>query len=394
MGDIEPVSVRVLSGLDDVAAAEWDACACPGGRDGTSTVAYNPFVSHAFLKTLEDADCLGAEAGWLPRHLVAGDGAGGIAAVAPCYLKSHSQGEYVFDHGWADAYERAGGRYYPKLQISVPFSPVPGRRLMVRPDLDETRLRAVLAEAAAQIVRRNGLSSAHVTFLSEAEWELLGAAGWLRRTDRQFHWLNDGYTGFDGFLASLNARRRKQVRRERRDARAGGIEIEWITGTDIDEAHWDVFFEFYLDTSSRKWGQPYLNRTFFSLLGERMADDILLVMARRDGRPIAGALNMIGSDTLFGRYWGTVDEQPFLHFEVCYYQAIEYAISHGLQRVEAGAQGAHKLARGYIPTTTHSAHWIGHPGLRRAIEDYLERERRQVELEGEALLRHAPFRKA
>lgn len=393
MGDIEAVTVRLLSGMAEAEAAQWDACACPAGRAGTSGNPYNPFVSHTFLKTLEDAGCVGAGVGWLPRHLVAEDGAGLLAAVAPCYVKSHSQGEYVFDHGWADAYERAGGRYYPKLQLAVPFSPVPGRRLMVRPGLDETRLRTALAGAAAQLVRRHGLSSAHATFLSEAEWTLLGDLGWLRRTDRQFHWTNAGYADFDAFLSGLNARRRKQIRRERRAALDGGIAIEWLTGADIRPAHWDAFFAFYTDTGGRKWGRPYLNRTFFALLGERMADDILLVMARRGARLVAGALNMIGSDTLYGRYWGAIEDRPFLHFEVCYYQAIEFAIAHRLTRVEAGAQGPHKLARGYLPQTTYSAHYIADPALRAAVARHLDEERKHVAFEDRLMEEHAPFRK-
>ncbi|HSM19192.1 MAG TPA: GNAT family N-acetyltransferase [Hyphomicrobiales bacterium] len=393
MGDAEPVKVNMVGEIGAVAAADWDACAGPRHSQGARALPYNPFISHTFLSILEESGSVSRETGWMPHHLVAEDGAGGVAACMPCYLKSHSHGEYVFDWGWADAFERAGGRYYPKLQASVPFTPVPGRRLLVRPDLDARHFGAVLAEAAEELARRYGVSSVHVTFLNKPEWELLGSRGFLQRTGQQFHWTNAGYGDFDDFLAALSARKRKQIRRERRDARAGGISIEWLTGGDITEAHWDAFFAFYMDTGSRKWGRPYLNRRFFSLLGETMADDVLLVFANRAGRPIAGALNMIGSDALYGRYWGALEDQPFLHFEVCYYQAIEFAIARGLERVEAGAQGPHKLARGYLPQTVYSAHWIADPGLRRAVARFLEEERAHVDFEQRLLTEHAPFRK-
>ncbi len=329
----------------------------------------------------------------MPQHLVLEDGAGTPLAACPCYVKSHSQGEYVFDYGWADAFERAGGRYYPKLQVSVPFTPATGRRLLVGPDLDIETGRAVLAAGLHELCSQLGTSSAHITFLTEEEARFLERGNFLLRTDRQFHWTNRGYGCFDDFLSSLSSRKRKVVKRERREAlQDGKIAIEWLTGDAITEDHWDAFYAFYMDTGSRKWGRPYLNRTFFSLLGERLGERVLLVMAKREGRHIAGALNMIGSDTLYGRYWGCTEDHPFLHFEVCYHQAIDYAIRHGLSRVEAGAQGAHKLARGYLPHTTWSAHWIAHAGLRHAVEDFLEDERQAVAEEQELLNEHAPYR--
>jgi predicted N-acyltransferase len=302
-------------------------------------------------------------------------------------------GEYVFDHGWADAFERAGGRYYPKVQVAVPFTPVTGRRLLVRPGADAERQRRLLAHGVIALTERHGASSAHLTFLPESEWRLLGEERFLLRTDQQYHFVNEGYRDFEDFLEALASRKRKAIRRERRDALAGGIEVVHLTGSDLTEAAWDAFYEFYMDTGSRKWGRPYLNRRFFSLVSERMADRILLMLARRGGRYIAGALNFIGSDALYGRYWGAIEEQPFLHFELCYYRAVDWGIAHKLARVEAGAQGDHKLARGYRPALTHSAHWIADPRFRRAVADYLGRERRQVEHDVEALDEMSPFRK-
>ena len=380
--------VRVAPSIAEIPAADWDACTTP------DPATLNPFVSHAFLKALEDAKCVGGRSGWSPRHLVLEDGAGGVAGVAPAYAKTHSQGEYIFDYGWADAYERAGGSYYPKLQCAVPFTPVPGRRLLVPPGPEAESREKLLLAAAVELTSHVGASSLHVTFLSEGEWQRAGSAGLLQRTDQQFHWHNAGYATFDDFLATLASRKRKAIRKERAQALAGGLTVERVTGRDLTEAHWDAFFQFYMDTGSRKWGRPYLNRKFFSLLGQSMADRCLLVLAKRDGRYIAGALNLIGGDCLYGRYWGTVDPQPCLHFEICYYQAIEWAIEHKLPRVEAGAQGEHKLARGYMPTPTYSAHWIFDPGFRRAVADYLERERAHVAAETEALTSLGPFRKA
>jgi predicted N-acyltransferase len=378
----ESFLLRVASRIDEVEAADWDACALPD----------NPFISHAFLKALEDSGSATAETGWLPQHLLLEDSGGTLIGCMPCYLKSHSQGEYVFDHGWADAYERAGGRYYPKLQASIPFTPVTGKRLLVRPGVEQDAREAILLQAAVQVADRLGVSSLHVTFLTREEWQLAGDSGFLQRTDQQFHWRNEGYDSFDAFLAALTSRKRKAIRKERREALEGGVEIEWVTGRDLTEAHWDAFFAFYMDTGSRKWGTPYLTRTCFSLLGQTMADRILLVLAKRSGRYVAGALNVIGPDALYGRYWGGLEDHPFLHFEVCYYQAIEFAIAHKLCRVEAGAQGAHKLARGYLPSETYSAHYIADPGLRRAVADYLKRERRAVAREIALLTEESPYR--
>ncbi len=381
------ITIKQIESLDEVPAAAWDACA--GATDGAPPP--NPFVSHAFLKALEDAGCVDGRTGWTTRHVVMERG-GELIAAAPCYLKTHSQGEYVFDHSWSHAYERAGGDYYPKLQVSVPFTPATGPRLLVRPDAGEGVMET-LAAALAQVTLKMGVSSLHVTFAEESEAEALEEIGYLHRTDQQFHWLNDGYPTYDDFLATLASRKRKALKRERREALANDIAIEWVTGADLTEARWDAFYEFYTDTGSRKWGQPYLNRKFFSLLGERMGDRVVLVMATREGRDVAGALNLVGADAIYGRYWGCVEDHPFLHFEVCYHQAIDYAIAHKLARVEAGAQGGHKLARGYVPTTTHSAHWIADPGFRSAVESYLEQERRAVTAEQRELLRFAPYRK-
>ncbi len=317
---------------------------------------------------------------------------GAVAAVMPLYLKSHSQGEYVFDHAWADAYERAGGAYYPKLLCASPFSPVTGPRLLVRPGVDAEAARKTLLGGALAVCEKTGASSLHVTFPAQADWDFLGQAGLLQRRNKQYHWHNAGYATFDDFLAALSSGRRKTIRRERRDA-VRDLEIVRLTGAEITEDHWDAFFGFYMDTGSRKWGRPYLNRAFFSVLGERMAGQVLLVMARRSGRWIAGALNLIGADCLYGRNWGCVEDVPFLHFELCYYQAIEYAIQAGLARVEAGAQGEHKIARGYLPTPVYSAHWIADPALRGPVADFLERERWAVESEMEWLEEeYSPFR--
>jgi predicted N-acyltransferase len=384
----DTVVARVAARIADIEAGAWDACANP------DPATYNPFLAHAFLHALEETGTVGDKrSGWLPRHITIEDGAGGIAACLPCYVKLHSAGEYVFDYAWAEAYERAGGHYYPKLQSAVPFTPVPGRRLLVKPGRDAENRTKLLAAAAVEVAQRIGVSSLHVTFLTESEWATLGEQGFLRRTDQQFHWRNDGYATFDDFLAQLSSRKRKAVRRERSEAARDGLTIERITGADITEAHWDAFFAFYMDTGSRKWGHPYLNRRFFSALGQTMGERCLLIMARRGGRFIAGALNLIGGDCLYGRYWGAVEHHPCLHFEICYYQAIDYAIEHGLERVEAGAQGEHKLARGYMPVTTYSAHWIADPALRRAIARYLADERRAVAATGVALAELGPYRK-
>jgi hypothetical protein len=357
-----------------------------------SPSSYNPFVSHAFFKALEDSNSACARTGWGPRHLVATlDGA--VVGIVPCYQKSHSQGEYVFDRGWADAYERAGGRYYPKLQVAVPFTPATGPRLLIRDGVDAERIGTALANGLVALCGVTKASSAHVTFARESECSFLAAQGFLQRTDQQYHWQNAGYAAFDDFLATLASRHRKAIKRERRDALANGITIHPLTGQDITEDAWDAFFEFYMETGSRKWGRPYLTRAFYSLIGETMSDDVLLVMAKRNGRWIAGAINFIGSDTLFGRHWGATEHHPFLHFEVCYYQAIDFAIRRGLQTVEAGAQGEHKIARGYLPQTTYSAHYIVDPALRRAVADYLKRERAYVAEAVRELTDAGPFRK-
>jgi predicted N-acyltransferase len=382
------VVANVVSRIAEIEAEDWDACANP------HPATHNPFLAHAFLKALEDSGCVGDKrTGWLPHHIVLNDGHGGIAGCVPCYVKLNSAGEYVFDYGWAEAYQRAGGAYYPKLQAAVPFTPVPGRRLLVRPGPDAERRQKLLAAAAVEVARRLGASSLHLTFLTEEEWRALGAQGFLQRTDQQFHWRNEGYAKFDDFLARLSSRKRKTVRKERAKALGRGLTIERITGADLREEHWDAFFAFYQDTGSRKWGHPYLNRRFFSLLGEAMADRCLLVMAKRDNRYIAGALNLIGGACLYGRYWGAIEHHPCLHFEVCYYQAIDYAIEHGLARVEAGAQGEHKLARGYMPVTTYSAHWIANAAFRTAIANYLDSEREHVAETVEALAEFGPYRK-
>ena len=377
----------MVSRLPDITAADWNRLANP------QPDSYNPFLDHAFLLALESSGCVGPRTGWQPQHLVLSDGDGTITGCAPAYLKTHSKGEYVFDYGWAEAYERAGGSYYPKLQIAVPFTPVPGRRLLTGAGPGAIDRAKLLAAGAGELARRHGLSSVHATFLTQPEWEAVSDLGYLQRTDQQFHWHNAGYTCFDDFLASLASRKRKAVRKEREAALASGLVIEHVTGSDITETHWDAFYAFYMDTGSRKWGRPYLNREFFSALGAAMADRCLLVMARRDGAYVAGALNLIGGDCLYGPYWGATEQHPCLHFEICYYQAIDYAIAHGLGRVEAGAQGEHKLARGYEAVPTYSAHYIANGGFRAAIADFLAREEQAVAREIEFLGEMAPFRR-
>ncbi len=377
---------RILTRLNDISPEDWNNCCY------NATTRHNPFVSHEFLSALEDSGCATAESGWQPQHIIVSE-RGRMVGAMPLYLKSHSMGEYVFDQPWANAFQNAGGRYYPKLQSSVPFTPVTGQRLMTRPDTDPAPVREKLVNTALSLVAQRGLSSLHVTFAEQQEQEFLEGRGFLSRLDQQFHWLNDGYGSFDDFLAALSSRKRKNIRKERKGAVINDIEIELLTGADITEQHWDRYFTFYLDTGQRKWGQPYLNRLFFSLLHERLPERTLLIMAKRHGRYIAGALNLISDDTLYGRYWGATEHHKYLHFEVCYYQAIDYAIRHGLKKVEAGAQGEHKLARGYLPTTTRSSHWISNPSFRDAIADYLTREREAVTQDKQVLLHFAPFRK-
>ncbi|HTS92929.1 MAG TPA: GNAT family N-acetyltransferase [Stellaceae bacterium] len=379
----DPARVRVVEHLAEVPPAEWDACA---GAD-------NPFLSHAFLEALEASGSATAKTGWLPQHVLVEDADGRLIGAVPLYLKSHSYGEYVFDHGWADAFERAGGSYYPKLLVAVPFTPVPGPRLLVRAgasaDVEETLIAALL-----EIAKAHGVSSVHVTFPPRAQWERLGAAGFLQRTGQQFHWENRGYASFDDFLAALNSRKRKQIRRERRDAMAEGLEIDTLSGGALEPRHWDAFHRFYRSTTDRKWGGAYLTREFFDLLHARLADRVVLMLARQGKRYVAGALNLLGRDTLYGRNWGATVDIPFLHFELCYYRALDFAIERGLKRVEAGAQGAHKIQRGYLPTPTYSAHWIRDRSFRTAVEKFLAREREAVAAEmqelGEEL---SPFRR-
>src|SRR3569623_1947150 len=385
--------IRIASSLAEVPSEAWDACAASSTEFSTRGQVDKPFVSHAFLSSLEQSNSVGPRTGWQPQHLIAETAEGDIVGVAPCYAKGHSRGEYVYDQNRADAFERAGGDYYPKLQVAVPFTPVTGPRLLARPGPLADNVRGALGDALAEITKANGLSSAHVTFLTKSEWDLLGERGYLQRTDQQFHWENAGYATFEDFLAALNSRKRKTVRRERREAVAPGITLHWLTGSDLTEAVWDAFFDFYMDTGSRKWGRPYLTREFFSIVGATLPARILLVMATRAGRFIAGAINFLGPATLYGRAWGAVEHNPFQHFEVCNYKAIEFAIARKLARVEAGAQGEHKLARGYLPSPTYSAHYIAHAGLRRAIDDYLARERQYVEAAGEELAAAGPFRK-
>ena len=374
------LSLTLHGAIAEIAAAAWDACAGAG----------NPFVSHAFLSALEDSGSASPRTGWLPRHAALRDAAGGLLAVAPMYAKSHSYGEYVFDHGWAHALERAGGSYYPKLQVAVPFSPVPGPRLLIRPGggIGAAALGRALAQAGMEL----DVSSVHVTFCSEAEWDALAEAGWLRRLGMQFHWYNQGYRDFEDFLAALSSRKRKVLRRERRDANAAGLSFVALSGAELRERHWDAFYRFYTSTVDRKWGSAYLTRDFFSLLGERLGERVVLMLAEHDGVPVAGALNLAGAEALYGRNWGCRGDWPFLHFELCYYRAIDWAIAHGLSRVEAGAQGRHKIQRGYLPSPTYSAHWIAHAGLRRAVAGFLDEERPQIRAEMAALAADSPFR--
>ena len=382
MSDGDPdgrVTLRVGESVSSFDAAAWDACAGDA----------NPFVSHAFLSALEDSGSAVARTGWQPLPIAFDEADGSLAGVAPAYAKSHSQGEYVFDHSWADAWERAGGRYFPKLLIASPFSPVPGPRLLAR---TADAARALIAGAEA-LVDRHSMSGAHANFVADDQLDLFRDAGWLIREGTQFHWANRGYATFDDFLGDLASRKRKAIRKERSSA-VDGLDIVHLSGRDLTEAHWDAFWYFYQDTGSRKWGRPYLTRSFFSMLGERMAGKVLLMLALRDGKPIAGALNLIGADTLYGRYWGCREDVPFLHFELCYYQAIDAAIARGLSKVEAGAQGEHKLARGYVPVPTWSAHYIPDAGFRSAIADFLARERRAVEENRAFLGEMTPFRKA
>ncbi|MEK9673120.1 MAG: GNAT family N-acetyltransferase [Rhodospirillaceae bacterium] len=382
----DAIAIKVRASLRDVSAADWNACAGSG----------NPFIRHEFLSALEDSGSATADSGWMGQHLTIEDPSGSLVACAPLYLKNHSYGEYVFDWGWADAYERAGGRYYPKLQCSVPFTPATGSRLLVRGDLPEytrNELRIALMAGMAQLAENLGVSSVHVTYPTEDEWRGLGVAGFLQRIGQQFHWENQGFDTFDDFLAELSSRKRKNIKKERRAAADAGLEIRVLEGSDVTEAHWDAFFRFYLDTSDKKWGRAYLNRKFFSLLDERLSDAVVMVVVEKQGRPVAGALNLRGADTLYGRNWGCIEDYKFLHFEACYYQAIDYAIRTGLKWVEAGAQGPHKIQRGYLPRETYSAHWIADPGFRDAVARFLEDEKRGIAREMSAYGSFSPYKK-
>ena len=383
------IEISILTSLHEIDADEWDACAAPETSDGGRP--HDPFTTHRFLTALEDSRSVGTGTGWQPQYLAA-RADGELIATAQLYAKGHSQGEYIFDHNWAQAYERAGGRYYPKLQMAVPFTPATGRRFLVKPGFEEAGL-AALTQGAVQIADQNNLSSLHITFCTEAERTAGQTMGLLERTSQQYHWLNQGYADFDAFLTALAARKRKAIRKERAQAQGFGGRIIALTGDQIQPEHWDAFWVFYQDTGARKWGTPYLTRAFFDAAQETLRDDILLVLAERDGHYVAGALNMIGRETLYGRYWGCTEHHACLHFELCYYQAIEFAINNSLQRVEAGAQGDHKLARGYMPVPTHSLHWIRDPGLRDAIANYLEAEAAAVSEDIEILTSYGPFKK-
>lgn len=372
-------TATIITQINDVSASDWDAL-IPAGN--------HPFLSHRFLLAMEESGSTTTETGWMPRHIWVEDETGSTVGAAPLYVKSHSQGEYVFDHAWANALAQAGMDYYPKLQCSVPFTPATGPRLLAKTPEGKQAVAGAMMQACSEW----GMSGIHVTFLQDEDRAVLNALGFAAREDRQFHFINRGYADFDAFLASLSSRKRKNIRKERKAAQEGVI-IQRLTGDDLKDEHWDVFYRCYLDTSERKWGRPYLTRKFFDIMQQTMRDDICLVMATMDGTPIAAALNYIGSDALYGRNWGALVNKPFLHFELCYYQAIEAGLELGLPRVEAGAQGEHKLARGYEPVVTHSAHWLAHPGLMRGVEDYLVREREAVEHEVDILANHTPFRK-
>ena len=389
--DALTVEISVLGAIADVPAADWHACAAPETADGGRPL--HPFLTHRFLSAFEASGSVHPSAGWAPRHLIA-RAEGRLIGCMPLYIKGHSQGEYVFDHSWAHAYERAGGEYYPKLQGAVPFTPATGPRFLVHPAAPRTEVMAALVEGAAQVAGNGGLSSVHWTFCTEEEARLGEAMGLLRRSHQQFHWEDRGFGDYEGFLASLSSRKRKALRKERRTARESGLEIVALTGDAIRPEHWDRFWRFYQDTGARKWGSPYLTRAFFDIAQESLREDLLLVLAGRDGRWVAGALNVIGRETLFGRYWGCTEHHPCLHFELCYHQAIDWALAHGQRRVEAGAQGEHKLARGYLPVETHSLHWIADPGFRRAVADFVERERAAVGEEMDWLSERSPFRDA
>lgn len=387
-------TLKAVGEIEEIGRDAWNACANPLLRDPDCGIAFDPFLSYEFLHAIEKSESACPQTGWAPYHVALEEAGAGVLGVVPMYLKSHSQGEYVFDHAWADAFERAGGRYYPKLQVCVPFTPATGRRILTSPLGNPREVENLLVGGVMKMAENLDVSSVHITFAPIDQWERLGGLEFSQRTHKQYHWENKGYESFDDFLNDLSSKKRKNIRRERRGALENGIEIEWITGDDLTEAHWDAFYEFYIDTGSRKWGRPYLTREFFSLIGQTMPDDVLLIMCKRDGQYIAGAINFIGSECLFGRNWGCIEDHRFLHFETCYYQAIDFAIERGLSRVEAGAQGEHKLARGYLPKHTYSAHWIVERSFRDAVNNFLEQERRYVDEEimyiGDE---HSPFKR-
>ena len=382
------VEITVISSLTQIDAADWDACACPEANDGRPN---DPFTTHRFLLALEQSGSVGTSTGWQPQYLIARQN-GDLIGTAPLYAKSHSQGEYIFDHSWAQGFERAGHAYYPKLQLAVPHTPATGRRLLVKPEF-QTLAQSALVQGAVQLAAQNHVSSLHITFCTEDESNAGAQMGLMPRLSQQFHWVSEGYASFDDFLASLSARKRKNIRRERRQAMDFGGTIHTLTGDQIQPEHWNAFWQFYQDTGARKWGTPYLTRAFFDEAQETLRDDMLLLLAERDGSYIAGALNFIGRDTLYGRYWGCLEDHPCLHFELCYYQAIDWAITHGLTRVEAGAQGAHKLARGYLPVATHSLHWIADDGFREAVQQFLNAERAAIDEDIEIMTEYGPFKK-
>lgn len=388
--DGSAIEIQILANIGQISAKDWDACACPEVADGGRPV--DPFTTHRFLNALELSGSVGPGTGWQPQYLTAYQD-GELIACAPLYVKGHSQGEYVFDHNWAHAYESAGGQYYPKLQIAVPFTPVSGRRFLVRPEFEGLG-HSALIQGAVQLAGNNQLSSLHITFCTEVERAIGEEMKLLVRKGQQYHWLNDGYADFDAFLASLSSRKRKNIRKERQQAQGFGGSIQCFSGADLKPEHWQAFWMFYQNTGARKWGTPYLTRAFFDIAHETLAEDMVLVLAERDGRYVAGALNFVGRDTLYGRYWGCTEHHPCLHFELCYYQAIDLAIAKGMTRVEAGAQGDHKLARGYLPTPTYSLHWLRDPGFSDAVERYLAAERAAVDEEIEILTDYGPFRKA
>jgi predicted N-acyltransferase len=384
------IEIKVVARLSDIGQVEWDACSCPEASEGARP--HDPFTTYRFLSALEQSGSVGDGTGWQPQYLTANIG-GLMIAATPLYAKYHSQGEYVFDHNWAHAFERAGGRYYPKLQIAVPHTPATGRRFLVRPGFEETGFDALI-QGAVHLADNNQLSSLHATFCTEDEVQRAQALGMMVRKNQQFHWCNDNFDNFDGFLATLNSRKRKNIRKERAQAQGFGGTIHTFTGDQIQPEHWDAFWAFYQDTGARKWGTPYLTRAFFDIAQETLRDDMALVLAQREGRWVAGALNFIGANALYGRYWGCVEHHACLHFELCYYQAIDFAIEHGLATVEAGAQGEHKLARGYLPTPTWSLHWIRDEGFANAVGDYLQAEREAVDQEIEILTEYGPFKRA